>query len=418
MQTPEPMPQEPKARLLVDLTQNMPNIPCKQCGHPLVLHDGYDGSSTSTKADSPPHMKTEPHIEIRQGLSTPSNELVDGISGSPSLPPGDADELPAELCHRESTVRKIAQKLMEGESVLIWGTKGTGKTTLANYLYEILISENWKVILIPSMPDATKKKVEEILLEHARDKFSGSTNEDLLKDLIFIIDEAQDSLKTSRLRSAWSNLIKASQSSDAGPRFCIISDQGVVPESNTVFADLPEVSHLPTHASGDGQSSLFFTIADFEEYFQRNRGLFGFELDQEAACHVHSLTAGHPTILKLIMHYIKIRINQADAENLTPMPTLSRPDVMAIMHNEDQLFSYLGGNVYPGELARVSKPVVQVFKKLLDSPEEKIGWSAAPKTTIEKCFSSGLIIYEIDEKMDENDPGRDFFRFPSPLHAK
>lgn len=103
------------------------------------------------------------------------------------------------------------------------------------------------------------------------------------------------------------------------------------------------------------------------------------------------------------------------------MPTLSRPDVMAIMHNEDQLFNYLGVNVYPGELARLSKPVVQIFKKLLDSPEEKIGWSAAPKTTIEKCYSSGLIILEIDESIQgiaENDPRRHFFRFPSPLHAK
>lgn len=100
------------------------------------------------------------------------------------------------------------------------------------------------------------------------------------------------------------------------------------------------------------------------------------------------------------------------------MPTVSGPDVMAILHTEHQLFSYLGGNVYPGELARLIKPVVQVFKKLLDSPEEKIGWGAASKTTIEKCFSSGLIVHEIDEKFDDNDLRRHFFRFPSPLHAK
>lgn len=292
---------------LKDLAQNIPNMPCEQCGHPLILHNGHEGSSASTKPGSPPQMKIEPHTEIRQGPSTPSNELVGNIAGSPLLLPGDAAELPVELCHRESTVRKIAQKLMEGESVLIWGMKGTGKTTLANFLHEVLISENWKVILIPSMRDATKKKVEEILVERARDRFPGSTNDELpVKDLIFIIDEAQESLKTSRLRSAWNNLIKASQTSDAGPTFCILSDRGIVPERDSVFAELFEISHLPTHASGDGQLSLFFTIADFEEYFQRNRALFGYELDREAACHVYWLTAGHPTILKLIMHYIKL----------------------------------------------------------------------------------------------------------------
>lgn len=97
------------------------------------------------------------------------------------------------------------------------------------------------------------------------------------------------------------------------------------------------------------------------------------------------------------------------------MPTVSRPAILAILHDEDQLFTYLGENVYPGALARQSKSVIQIFKKLLDSPEEKIGWNAGSKTTIEKCVSNGLIVYEID---DESTPERHFFRFPSPLHAK
>lgn len=285
----------------------MPNIPCQKCGHSLNLHDGHDGSSTSTTFELPLKIKTEPHSNVSLGLSTPSDDLI-GNSPTPQIfTAGDATKLPAELCHRESTVRRIAQMLIDGESVLIWGAKGTGKTTLAHFVYEILVSEDWKAILIPSWPAATKKKTEDILFEHARDKFPEITNEELLvKHLIFIIDEAQEALKTSRARSPWNNIIKERQSADAGPAFCIFSNQGIVPENHSVFASISEISHRLTHGSGDGQLSLFFTNVEFEEYFQRNRGLLGYDLDQEAACHVYWLTAGHPTILKLTMHYIKL----------------------------------------------------------------------------------------------------------------
>lgn len=330
MQIPEPTSQEQKARLLLgacrfegmfncpcregsvfeslkDLAQHMPNIPCQKCGHSLILHDGHNGSSTSTEPESP-NLKTEPHIDVRQGISTPSNDFIDNLLASTLLPVGDAAKIPADLCNRESTVRKIAQMLMDGGSVLIWGAKGTGKTTLAKFLYEVLMSENWKAILIPSWPDATKKKVEEVLLGHARNTFPELINEGLLaKDLIFIIDEAQESLKTLRARSAWSSLIKASQSSDVRPRFCIFSNQGIVAEKQSVFASMPEISYPHLYGSDDDdQLSLFLSTAEFEEYFQRNCGLLGYDLDQEAACHVYCFTAGHPTILKLIMHYIKL----------------------------------------------------------------------------------------------------------------
>lgn len=87
---------------------------------------------------------------------------------------------------------------------------------------------------------------------------------------------------------------------------------------------------------------------------------------------------------------------------------------MAVMHNENRLFTYLGENVYPGTYARENKSVVRVFKKLLDSPEGKIGWDSASKAVIEKCFLYGLLSHEIDAE----EPDNDVFRFPSPLHAR
>ena len=52
---------------------------------------------------------------------------------------------------------------------------------------------------------------------------------------------------------------------------------------------------------------------------------------------------------------------------------------------------------------------------ILEHLRDKANPSFRSKTTIEKCVSNGLIVYEID---DESTPERHFFRFPSPLHAK
>ena len=87
---------------------------------------------------------------------------------------------------------------------------------------------------------------------------------------------------------------------------------------------------------------------------------------------------------------------------------------MAITHNDDQLFIFLGDNVYPGSYARENKSVIRVFEKLLDSPEGKIGWDSASMTVIKKCCSCGLLSLE----EDPNEPEGDAFRFPSPLHAR
>jgi hypothetical protein len=268
-----------------------------------MLHNEHEGF-TPIIAGPQPRIKTELPNNIQGPCSAPANTSTEDTI---VLPVDDATELQAQLCQRENTVLKIAKMLADGESILIWGMKGTGKTILANLLFEFLSSKTSRVILIQSWLGASKKKVDDILIEHARTQFPDWTDDDLVtKDLIFIIDEAQEALKTAKSRSAWNTLMKASESSETRPRFCIFSNQGILPELHSVFASMPEISHLKTHGNGDGHLSLFFTMAEFEEFFQQNHAFYGFELEQEAAEHIYSLTAGHPAILRLILRYIKL----------------------------------------------------------------------------------------------------------------
>jgi hypothetical protein len=268
-----------------------------------VLHNEHEGFAPII-AGPQPRIKTELPINHQGPHSAPANGSVEDPV---MLPADDTSELQAELCQRENTVLKIAKMLADGDSVLIWGMKGTGKTTLANFLFGLLISRTPNVILISCWPDAPKKKLDDILLEHARAKFPDLTNKELATtDMIFIVDEAQEALKTAKSRTAWNALIRVSESSETRPRFCILSNHGILPEFHSVFASMPEISHLKTHGNGDGHLSLFFTITEFEDFFQQNHALYGFELDQEAATRIYWLTAGHPAILRLILRYIKL----------------------------------------------------------------------------------------------------------------
>lgn len=323
MQTPESLSAEPRARLFPGscsftgifdcpcregsafkaLKDLRPDTACEKCGHSLMLHRECE-DSVPVVAGPPPRIKTELPTNHQIPYAAP---VSDSGEDAVLLPEDDATELQAELCQRKNTVLKIAKMLADGDSVLIWGMKGTGKTTLANLLFEILISKTSHALLITCWPDAPKKKLDDILLEYARTKFPDLTNKDLTTtDMIFIVDEAQEALKTAKSRTSWNALIRASESSETRPRFCIFSNQGILPEFNSVFASMPEISHLRTHGNGYGHLSLFFTTAEFEDFFQRNRALYGFELEQEAADHIYELTAGHPAILRLVLRYVKL----------------------------------------------------------------------------------------------------------------
>lgn len=96
------------------------------------------------------------------------------------------------------------------------------------------------------------------------------------------------------------------------------------------------------------------------------------------------------------------------------MLTITKSDLLAITHDEDRLFNCLGDKIYPGSYARDSKVVVNMFRKLLQAPDGKIGWESAARSTIEKCFLNNLIVHEIDQ----TPPHAEGFRFPSPLHAR
>lgn len=268
----------------------------------MMMHKEHDDSTTLTYDRSRPRIKPEL-------LDNGSRDDIHQHAAS--LPPretGSVDVLPEvqeEICQRSDTVLAIAKLLAEGESVFIWGGQGAGKSTLAKLLFDMLDTAAAKAILIPCWPRAAR--MEDILLDGVKKKYPSMNFQELSNEnLIFIIDEAQESLKTTRARGIWHKIMEQPTSTGCRPRFCIISNQGVLPEPHNVFSAMPEISHLITHGNGDGTLSLFFTAAEFVEYFQKNRICYGFNLDEQAVAEVYSVTAGHPTLVSLVLRYVRL----------------------------------------------------------------------------------------------------------------
>lgn len=286
------------------------DLPCERCGHALSLHRDHQLLDDPLASTSQPQLKTEiqpsnmqltsPESELNLETTAPALLLVHREPGN-TTQAQSLQENSLQTCQRRRTVLQII-RMLDCESVLIWGMSGSGKTTLAYLLLDSLIKKGQKVVFVAAWPEgAAKKKPEEVLLEQARTGFPSISNSDLLtEDIIFIIDEAQETLKQER---AWNSVINRSA---GGPRFCFFSSQGMFAESNSKFATMPEISYLITHGNGDGYLSLFFTRPEFEDFLQLNYARFGYLLSEEAAHRIFGLTAGHPSLTGLILDYVKI----------------------------------------------------------------------------------------------------------------
>lgn len=186
-------------------------------------------------------------------------------------------------------------------AVLIWGLPGSGKSTLGQLLFEYLTEQNTKTVFIKDWPGNKTAKLEEQLAEFCQPSYPGTSAEDVINsDFVFIIDEADKPLQ--KLKRLIKNAITKPEK---GPRFCLLNDQGRLADKNSVFEILPEISYLATHGACAEIVGIFFTQSEFEDVVSRTTSKnLGFRLSKEAANHIFSLTAGHPSIVCSILCYI------------------------------------------------------------------------------------------------------------------
>ncbi|KAH8694041.1 hypothetical protein BGW36DRAFT_384234 [Talaromyces proteolyticus] len=313
----------------------------------------------------------------------------------------------AYVCPRQDTVSTLAKLLEDNGAILIWGMPGSGKSTLGRLLTEHFTRQNKKAVFISDWPLEKPSKLEEILTDFLHTDFPEMSLDD---DCVFVIDEAQKTLQKSK--RYWNILIKNEIAKPNGSKFCILSGQGQLAGINSVFKDLPEISHLTSHGGCKENVGIFYTQSEFQDVASRLTSKnFSYRLSEDALSCVFSLTAGHPVTAKEILSYIE----QFHSSSSTPRRRLKRlvstESTLEILKDDARLFGYLGDKVYPGAFARKSNIAIKVFQRLLFAPDVKITWNSE-FNTIGKCFENGIICHEIDEN------NKDVFNFPSPLHQR
>lgn len=204
------------------------------------------------------------------------------------------------ICARAKTVCTIASMVGARGAVLIWGLPGSGKSTLGKLVFEHLIKQDTQTVFIDNCLTAKNGKLEESLAEFCQYSYPGTSSEDVINgEFVFIIDEAHKSLQKLK------RLIKTVITTGKGPKFCMLSDQGVCADRNSVFEILPEVSYLATHGACADNVGIFYTRSEFEEVVAKMTAKsMGYKLTKEAENHIFSLTAGHPAIVRSVLCYV------------------------------------------------------------------------------------------------------------------
>jgi hypothetical protein len=212
----------------------------------------------------------------------------------------ESHDIAPYICPRTETVSTIAGIVKTRGAVLIWGLPGSGKSTLGQLVFEHLSKQDTKAVFINDCLATKNGKLEESLAEFCQPSYPGTSSEDVLNgNFVFIIDEAHKSLQKLK------RLIKIAINTGKGPKFCMLSDQGVCADRNSVFEMLPEISYLATHGACADNVGIFYSHSEFEQVVSSTTAKkLGYRLNEEAANHVFSLTAGHPLIVGSILRYI------------------------------------------------------------------------------------------------------------------
>jgi hypothetical protein len=207
--------------------------------------------------------------------------------------------------------------MLDKESIIhVRGTPASGKTTLATLLYRYYKARGDRAVILYGW-QAVGSAFSHLTRECEISGYPGiEIGMNVGFDIIFIIDEAQD---TYGLIDLWF-LIKSRSNGGCGPKFCLFSSYGS-PRTGMVtrteftppfLNSAKRVSMICSLVESSPDICLFYNKVEFEDVVRRYcmDPTTRLNLDEAAQTYLFSITNGHPGAVQAILYYIfKVFIN-------------------------------------------------------------------------------------------------------------
>lgn len=221
-----------------------------------------------------------------------------------------------QYCPRTETVQKIATLLNQEKIIHIRGTPASGKSLLANFLYEYFFSRGQEVYLIDEWPKDRKETALELVLAACLPEGHRDVAKLIQSNLILILDEAQ---YTYRDPALWYKFLKVA-GGNAKPmdsvKVCLLSSYGS-PTTGAPHTDYPESIIPPVFSNNQRISlvhssepespniSLFFTKEEYSDVVNRYCKMAKeYVISDDLADYIFMTTNGHPRMVMVIMDHI------------------------------------------------------------------------------------------------------------------
>lgn len=230
-----------------------------------------------------------------------------------SLDLGADQILGSPISERKKTVTKLAKLLDDQWVVHVWGTRSTGKTTLAHLLRRhYKIDEKIPVVLITRPRREPNVSLRSFLAKQCEQEGYFGVPLDFFSeaDIIFIIDEAQTAYFDGDL---W-EFVKAKKDSRTGPKFCIVTVLGIPLRASDALNDPSpdalrlsvQVSILRSRRENSPDICLFYDYDEFEDVLEKYCAdpRHTLPLEKAARTYLYEITNGHPGAVISMLHYL------------------------------------------------------------------------------------------------------------------
>ncbi|KAJ6100225.1 hypothetical protein N7467_001760 [Penicillium canescens] len=329
--------------------------------------------------------------------------------------------IPIRTFPRDETVRELAGNLQGRQNRLFCGIPGSGKTQLARELYNYLLFQSFKVVLIWNFDPSgftNITNITEYLLWHVEfEGFRSSANTMWSDDIIFIIDEAHKSYGCDEF---WHWVNKCNDERMEGfmvPSFWLFSNYGpsamvTSPNNGEGNMDRPIIP-FPEDLS------LHYDLGECMRAIDLYLEKMGdeYEIDNATRGYVFDLTNGHPRLVNWILEFVN-ELYHAHFKR-AGIRMLGVGELDEALSSSGVLEGHLRAAAFNTGLPMVGTglfPPTAEFRVLINAVaggEEGLPWDASNEA-MRACIRNGWLAI----KSHARGVGGLKCQFPTPLHRR